>query len=759
MDYNPNITYTQQYNVRIEYIYYEVIIRNELTESIKHAVRPDRIMEVLEDKNYTLRREDIIYLLKSDGAHFYEDSLRVYDHYEDNYFQVPEEWECALDEMESPDIYLIFWVRSLNQNFLRKFDELYEHFQALKDQLSERVEKLELETGDKLRKVYEDVERVERSAYSANLTPFVQLLPLNEKQSFDETSSSKSQRPEKSEQSGKSDILDPIDIALMYSEPLVINDGVGIISVGDPVNYEEECSKVLEILKRKEKRIKVQFEIATISQLMNVLSLSPRVLHIMCHGSYNKEKKQFYLAFEENRALSELYSENLKNRLKKIKFNTQLVFINACFSEEVARVFYDAGVPCVVAVHSQTKIEDSIAQQFSELFYWQLFEGKSIEDAFQNARAAITGKDVYTCCCAHSHKPDCKWNKIAQEEGPEKAHILHTPTCTNCRKITGNSFEHEDNCGWAFEFMCDYNLNYDFPNGKFRVCCCSPELEHNEVMKFQLIYRDRFNEQVLFRYKEEGTVSINKHSCIKPKFQIQKLTGRNLEVYQIIQHFVEKKKRVVNLHGPSGIGKTTLGKQVANHMIERGHFRDKVSTLMLVNTPSITHFRLNLCKEVPGSYDIKTFCESMKDKPMLFILEKCDKFISEHFEAFTQDLATIMEETYYVNFLIITTKEKIFNLGSRESQFQMKELRKIDAVKLLHQNAYMDLSPYLRNIYNLEEHGVFEYIDLTPQGIYALVEKLKTNSLDEIEAELEKERRGERSGFSETEETITKKIE
>lgn len=96
-----------------------------------------------------------------------------------------------------------------------------------------------------------------------------------------------------------------------------------------------------------------------------------------------------------------------------------MTFINACHSEEVAKVFVEAGVECVIAVQSELKIDDYIAQKFSEQFYWQLFEGKTILEAFNNAKAGVSGKDVHTCCCAHSHTDDCKWYQYAKANGFE----------------------------------------------------------------------------------------------------------------------------------------------------------------------------------------------------------------------------------------------------------------------------------------------------------------------------------------------------
>ena len=40
-------------------------------------------------------------------------------------------------------------------------------------------------------------------------------------------------------------------------------------------------------------------EAADFETLKLILSKEPKIIHISCHGDYNEQKKQFYLAFEK----------------------------------------------------------------------------------------------------------------------------------------------------------------------------------------------------------------------------------------------------------------------------------------------------------------------------------------------------------------------------------------------------------------------------------------------------------------------------
>lgn len=83
-----------------------------------------------------------------------------------------------------------------------------------------------------------------------------------------------------------------------------------------------------------------------------------------------------------------------------------MVFISACHSEEIGKVFADAGVPIVICVQADLKISDEIAREFANLFYTMLLQGKSIKDAFRSTRKTISGtfhKKIFSCCCGHDH--------------------------------------------------------------------------------------------------------------------------------------------------------------------------------------------------------------------------------------------------------------------------------------------------------------------------------------------------------------------
>ena len=57
-----------------------------------------------------------------------------------------------------------------------------------------------------------------------------------------------------------------------------------------------------------------------------------------------------------------------QDQLKQImssNSNIKIAFISACFSEKIGKIFFDSGVPVVIAVNSKQPIYDEFCKVFS----------------------------------------------------------------------------------------------------------------------------------------------------------------------------------------------------------------------------------------------------------------------------------------------------------------------------------------------------------------------------------------------------------
>ena len=290
-----------------------------------------------------------------------------------------------------------------------------------------------------------------------------------------------------------------IDLLILFSNPLVTKTKVALC---DPVDFEGEIVQLKRILKNLGKQIVIKVDVATKANLRNYLSPPPRIIHFICHGGFSQKKQQFYLAFEnEKLEQEECDTKQLRELIEEVekpKGKLELVFVNACHSEEVGKVFIDSGVENVIAVQSDLQIRDSVAQVFSELFYERLFSGMGIKHSFDYAMTNVKNrcekKDIFSCCCAHKHDPNCEWWESRQNnENQRYAHERHLPTC-----MCPRAKEHiHKKCKWANKFEIDFpgisqdeklleemNSKRNLGKDEIFVCCCHPELPHDETQKF-----------------------------------------------------------------------------------------------------------------------------------------------------------------------------------------------------------------------------------------------------------------------------------
>lgn len=63
--------------------------------------------------------------------------------------------------------------------------------------------------------------------------------------------------------------------------------------------------------------------------------------------------------------------------------------MSACFSKEIGEAFVKAGVPHVVCVKVDSKIQDAAAIAFTRAFYVAFLSGKSVLDSFSIAKEAL----------------------------------------------------------------------------------------------------------------------------------------------------------------------------------------------------------------------------------------------------------------------------------------------------------------------------------------------------------------------------------
>lgn len=84
---------------------------------------------------------------------------------------------------------------------------------------------------------------------------------------------------------------------------------------------------------------------------------------------------------------------NPENEGANIVTHLQFVYVASCHSEQVGKVFQEAGVPHVICINQKETILDKAAVEFSKFFYDEVFDRyNSICDAFEFAKKRVEDK-------------------------------------------------------------------------------------------------------------------------------------------------------------------------------------------------------------------------------------------------------------------------------------------------------------------------------------------------------------------------------
>jgi len=117
-------------------------------------------------------------------------------------------------------------------------------------------------------------------------------------------------------------------------------------------------------LKESKREINFLRLVATKDNFEQMIRKEPKVLHISCHGikiearlqpmqlNYGGSRKEdHYLLFENSYGAGELVSgEQLQNFMQSTKHQIDVVFVAACDSEYIGKIFQRCGAKHVVCV-------------------------------------------------------------------------------------------------------------------------------------------------------------------------------------------------------------------------------------------------------------------------------------------------------------------------------------------------------------------------------------------------------------------------
>lgn len=126
-----------------------------------------------------------------------------------------------------------------------------------------------------------------------------------------------------------------------------------------------------------------QYHDIAVSQLQKqLLEYKPQIIHFSGHGS----PRSALIFRNENGDVEVVPSDALSELFKILNKDIQLVFLNACYSQEQAEAI---AKHVNIVIGMSRAISDDGARTFSVSFYRALAYGRSIKDAFELAKNAL----------------------------------------------------------------------------------------------------------------------------------------------------------------------------------------------------------------------------------------------------------------------------------------------------------------------------------------------------------------------------------
>eukprot|EP01022_Parablepharisma_sp_SALTPOND_P004594 TRINITY_DN120601_c1_g1_i1.p1 TRINITY_DN120601_c1_g1~~TRINITY_DN120601_c1_g1_i1.p1 ORF type:complete len:1935 (+),score=215.27 TRINITY_DN120601_c1_g1_i1:789-5807(+) len=488
----------------------------------------------------------------------------------------------------------------------------------------------------------------------------------------------------------------------------------------------------------------MRISVCTLDRLRKAISLRPKILHMSCHGGYEMEgdEAKLYLYLERGKldGMVEKYDvETFKkwfqaeiSDLKEVR--PRLVFVSACYSQEVGEAIKEAGIPNVIAVNCETQVADEAAIRFSKVLYHYLTLGKSVKEAFEQTKedGKVSLRNLRMCCCTHNHKEGCELLQ-GLINNPEEAHAKHIPDCS-C-PFGGNT--HYKNCGWV-EAMKDLPYVTKQLGGKparVKICCCNPDLPHNEEEKFVLISQspEAQDERLFEDLLDSEPRAIKDFNPQMLPTVDEQLIGRNINLHHLLKFLISTayEERIISLNGPKGVGKNSLVRAAAKYAIERGFFPDGIATTVSLSSLSWLLSNLNTALLPPHSKEARNLLElgqKIKSVKKLVVMQ-CHELIERNPHQFMKDLRKVLKEGTQTKFVVLSKKpineKHVVNVTLGE------DLEPVSAYMIIKQK-----NPEWKCTYNIFESTSLGSILTTPWLAKKAAYMLKYDSAEEVYAKL-----------------------
>jgi tetratricopeptide (TPR) repeat protein len=396
-------------------------------------------------------------------------------------------------------------------------------------------------------------------------------------------------------------------ILYLFSAPLVAPDGSPL----DALDIKAERDAIVRELAACKKEISLRLGYATIDELARSIGENFNILYVSSHGH------EEFLLFEDGKGGSQPVTGDYLKRLICMG-GFELAIVTACYSEKIGEMLVEAGIRHVIAVQCDVPVLDEAAIVFIGQFFRSLFQGDSVQKAFEMAKLLIEGNpDVM--------KMESHLRFISHEKG-----VPFVP----------------------------------------------------EEKKFVLLPADRtaHSDSLLSKEVPSGSLVLGEPVPSRAALPVkpQSFVGRSVEMYDIINELITN--RLVTITGVGGIGKTMVAIEVARWFCTRPYFAGGIFYIDLRQIETAEGI-IDVVGAALGMQpaELDDVIAYLQNRQCLLVLDNAEDILWRDEDAMHDFVNSIVKYTVDTTFLITSQRPVGGNLHEPEHIYRLYPLEPDDA--------------------------------------------------------------------------------
>lgn len=436
----------------------------------------------------------------------------------------------------------------------------------------------------------------------------------------------------------------------------------------------------------------------TTNNFTSTLKYFPQIIHIICRGRYispddPKESKYFIFDFENEKGESlPLTMSQIERYLKETPLSQcTVLFLSVDSSEEMVDMFKRYGPKVIVYLKKDQKVNFKLNKEFVRVFYHNLLKQFNVEDSFKSSRVLTSislnsDPASYHKYCSHFHKLECHFKDASEEDLNEFFSKLESCTCPE-KNVNIHNVKCDVSDTFAELFLEGDSAGLTrIDDENYRICCCWPDLSHDEVDKFGIWYaKEKFKKCVILypsKFIRPFFPTLNEYHFneIERPFRDLYTVGFHIIIYKIFEFFKFSNGKIGVVSGDRGSGRTTIAKKFANYSLERHFFK----VFFKRDLKQVVNFD-NFDQILEDYENIKDWNrrKKMKHNLSLIILENADKLIKKDSKAFFEKLNDFVEMQPF-RMLVTCNISTDFNEPNAYRRFEVQDLTRQEKLKIFY---------------------------------------------------------------------------